>query len=546
MAKDTKCSTDPWTGFVEASTGVNRNGFAIRGSASLRLPLRHVLGESELTCSIYRSTTEWRWVKLQIWINETCLGELGSKEVGHFEKRFVLPELTADYFALTFKVKPNRALHACASLFTTSRPSEDRTILARDALLVNKVNLGKTVLIDYSSAKSRFCPDLLSENVQTPVQVVGFYSQSFGLAEACRCTTKALEVAEISHTRTQLPFKGRHIGEDFSMKANSPSQISTEYEFRIFHCNGDYQNQIKQKWGRQIFDNSYSIGFWHWELPVFPEEFLPWFSCMNEIWTPSAFVHDAIAPKSPVPVQLVPLAIHESLFSPPATDRQKLGIPRDAFLFLTSFDFYSSIERKNPIGVIQAFFSLLEQGKEQIHLVIKTSNRHADLEAASNLEAALKKLPKDRFTHIVEALPRETMLCLMNSCNAFVSLHRSEGFGLHLAEAMAMGKAVIATNWSGNIDFMDDTNSYPVDYRLVELQENHGPYAKGNYWADPDIEHAIAQMSLVIEDEQSGNTSRREAARTTISERHSPRRIGSLIQSRLATVEHFRNLGQIR
>jgi hypothetical protein len=134
MAKDTKRSTDPRTDFVVASTGVSRNGSSIRGSASLRLQLRHVLGKSELTCSIYRSTIKWLWLKLQIWNNETCLSELGSKEVGHFEKRFVLPELTGDYFALTFKVKPDRTLHVCASLFTTSRPSEDHAIWARAAL----------------------------------------------------------------------------------------------------------------------------------------------------------------------------------------------------------------------------------------------------------------------------------------------------------------------------------------------------------------------------------------------------------------------------
>jgi glycosyltransferase involved in cell wall biosynthesis len=510
------------------------------------LPIKHVQNKRKLTCTIYQSTNEWHWLKIQIWVNEIYLGQIGTQNVGTFERTFDLPEIKENYLRLTFKVKTNLLLHAFVRCFKTSRKTKHKISLPRDTLLLRKLNIGETVLLDYASSKSRFCTDLLLENIRTPMQVFGFFKQSFGLAEACRCTTKALETTNIVLSRTQLPFKGKHSGEDFSFNAGSAPRVSKEYEFRLFHCNGNHLDIIKEKWGKEIFENSYSIGFWHWELPDFPDEFLSWFSNMNEIWVPSSFVRDAIAPKSPVPVQLFPLAIDDTLFLPPTSDRRMFGLPLEDFLYITSFDFYSSMERKNPIGAIKAFSALIKQGHTQIHLVVKTSNRHADPAAADNLDKALNQLPNEKFTLIENTLPRETMLCLLNSCDAFVSLHRSEGFGLHLAEAMAMGKTVIATNWSGNVDFMNERNSYPVDYDLVELIECHGPYAKGNHWAEPNLTHATTQMAIACE---KINTKEKKEmlimARETIREQFSRIIIGSRMYARLEAIERSRLIGQI-
>jgi glycosyltransferase involved in cell wall biosynthesis len=87
---------------------------------------------------------------------------------------------------------------------------------------------------------------------------------------------------------------------------------------------------------------------------------------------------------------------------------------------------------------------------------------------------------------------------LFSVCDAYVSLHRSEGFGITAAEAMCMGKPVIATDYAGNTDFMNVSNSYPVAYRLIELEQDHGPYKKGEFWADPDLDHAAEQMRRVF------------------------------------------------
>jgi len=545
MTKEIK-SEITWSGFIEPSSSVYRNGFAIRKSATIQLPIKHVQNKRKLTCTIYQSTNEWRWLKIQIWVNGVYLGQIGTKNIGTFERTFDLAKIKENYLRITFKVKTNLLLHTLVRSLKSPRTTKHKISLPRDTLLLRKLDIGDFVLLDYASSNSRFCNDLLMKDIRTQMQVFGFFKQSFGLAEACRCTTKALKTTNIFLSQTQLPFKGKHSGEDSAFNAGAAPKASKEYEFRLFHCNGNHLEIIKNKWGEQIFENSYSIGFWHWELPDFPDEFLPWFSNMKEIWVPSSFVRDAIAPKSPVPVQLFPLAIDDSLFSPPTSDRRMFGLPLEEFLYITSFDFHSSIERKNPIGAIKAFSDLIKQGHTQIHLVLKTSNRHADPAAADNLDKALNQLPNEKFTLIENTLPRETMLCLLNSCDAFVSLHRSEGFGLHLAEAMAMGKPVIATNWSGNIDFMNERNSYPVDYDLVELIESHGPYAKGNHWAEPRITHATTQMAIACE---KINTKEKKdmlmLARETIREQFSPKNIGSKMYTRLQYIARSRLIGQI-
>jgi glycosyltransferase involved in cell wall biosynthesis len=256
---------------------------------------------------------------------------------------------------------------------------------------------------------------------------------------------------------------------------------------------------------------------------------------------PSRFVHNSITLKSPHPVQVIPLALDNNALNPLHPDRQKFSLPPNTFLFLLTFDFYSSMERKNPIASIRAFSQLIASGKsntQKVHLVVKTSNAHADPASAESLNEALRSIPNAKYTLIEQTLPREEMLQLINTCDALIALHRSEGFGLHLSEAMAMGKSVLATNWSGNVDFMNETNSYPVNFKIVELQNDTGSYKKSNFWAEVDIEHAVSQMEKVLENEFAGNKMVKHNAKQQIREAHSIKRVSSIIENRIKFIEY--------
>ena len=161
---------------------------------------------------------------------------------------------------------------------------------------------------------------------------------------------------------------------------------------------------------------------------------------------------------------------------------------------------YSVIERKNPICGILAFNNLLSKKvfADDVHLVIKTTNSHADPDGAKLLSETLSTIDPSKVTLIEECLTKHDMLQLINSCDSVVSVHRSEGFGLHLAEAMAMGKDIIATNWSGNTDFLNHGNSFPVNYDLIKLGDTFGPYRMGNTWANPRLDDVVKQMEKVV------------------------------------------------
>ena len=238
--------------------------------------------------------------------------------------------------------------------------------------------------------------------------------------------------------------------------------------FVFFHFNGDHFDKLISDWGESVLECKYRIGFCIGNRFRFPDDYLPWFDMVDEIWVPSRFVFDAIAPKSPKPVQIIPLALDDIVIKPPSPNREKFNIPKDKFVFLITFDFYSILTRKNPIAGIRAFSKLMDDEKirNKVHLTVKVSNQHADPDGNVNLLKELKAIDSDKITLINDVLSRFDMIQLINSCDSLISLHRSEGFGLHLAEAMAMGKAVIATNWSGNTDFMNSKNSYPVDFEL--------------------------------------------------------------------------------
>src|SRR5262249_33966906 len=201
------------------------------------------------------------------------------------------------------------------------------------------------------------------------------------------------------------------------------------------------------------------------------------------------------APVAPIPVVRIPPVLTMGTAGSREEGRRRLGVSSDEFVFLFVFDFHSHFARKNPLAVIEAFRAVFTPS-DLVRLVIKCVNGSSD---PSDL-TAMRALALGHRIFIHDGYwPAEELRDLMAACDAYVSLHRSEGTGMTISEAMALGKPVIATGWSGNMDFMNVTNSFPVRYELVELSENIGPYQAGETWAEPSIEHAAELMRLVFE-----------------------------------------------
>jgi glycosyltransferase involved in cell wall biosynthesis len=205
-------------------------------------------------------------------------------------------------------------------------------------------------------------------------------------------------------------------------------------------------------------------------------------------------------------------------------------LPEKAFLFLYVFDFGSHLERKNPMAAIEAFSKAFELSDDRVRLVIKVS--YAD-KRKSDFNKLLEIASKDpRIIIINKILSREEMYGLINSCDSYISLHRSEGFGLGMAEAMYLGKPVIGTAYSGNMDFMNVENSYLVDYTLSSVPEGAYPFWQNQVWADPDIESAAQGMAKIFDDIEF-RLSIAEKGQKTIKEKHSFDYVGSLMSARL-------------
>lgn len=235
------------------------------------------------------------------------------------------------------------------------------------------------------------------------------------------------------------------------------------------------------------------IAYWAWELETVPPEWAELADSIDEIWTPTPFVAAAMRSAMPVPVyDLLPGVIVGQTAKVP---RSRLGIDEGEFVFLFMFDMLSVFERKNPLAVVRAFRRAFAEG-DRAALVIKVSRGVSD---AANLQRLREEAQRSKVIVIDELVSRAEAFGFIAMSDCVVSLHRSEGFGLLLAEAMLLGKPVIATNYSGNTAFMNRENSLLVDYRMVEVEEDGPIYKRGNQWADPSVDHAAACMRRVFD-----------------------------------------------
>lgn len=324
------------------------------------------------------------------------------------------------------------------------------------------------------------------------INLIGFIKGEIGLGQSCRLLAGAINSSgeEFTVYNYEQVSSMRFNDDTWDFKITN----TTPYNINIIHLNPPDLALAHVTLDKKMWDYKYNIGFWLWELEEFPEEWVKCFSFVDEIWTPSEFVSNSIRKKTTIPVRTVPYYISAPVEQ--KYDRKYFGLPEDKFLFLCMYDSNSTIQRKNPVGAIEAFKKAFSSDNNDIGLVIKINNpQTTELEKINDILKGYKNIYM-----IPKIMSKNEVNSLIKSCDVFVSLHRAEGFGLPLAEAMLLGTPTIATNWSANTEFMNQETSCLVDYSMVTLERDYVMYKKGNRWADPDINQAAMYMRKLFED----------------------------------------------
>jgi glycosyltransferase involved in cell wall biosynthesis len=323
------------------------------------------------------------------------------------------------------------------------------------------------------------------------INILGHFRYACGLGEAAHNTVRALQLASIPHSRRDVPAGMHHDepGRDgyLGLEPYDTSLILMAPEPLVDVC-----YPLAGLWKRP---GVYRVAAWYWELESVPPDWRRHADLLSEIWAPTRFIHDAMKKVMPIPV--IPML--PGIVAPQAPDlpKEHFGLRADCFTFLFVFDMNSVLERKNPLGLISAFRSAFGTSAE-VQLVIKVSRGQANPQDLGRLKAACAAAGATVLL-IDRVMSREEAFALVKCCDCYVSLHRSEGYGLTMAEAMFFGKPTIATAYSGNLDFMSDDTSRLIPYRLVPLERDYAVYRKGSLWADPSLADAADALRWVFE-----------------------------------------------
>ncbi|MEO1085219.1 MAG: glycosyltransferase, partial [Acidobacteriota bacterium] len=364
--------------------------------------------------------------------------------------------------------------------------------------------------------------------IESPgVNVIGYLDAETGMGEAGRSMVRALGAAAVPMTLHTLGL-GVVARREESEHAGATS--SFEHDINLFVLNADQVLPVRDHLGPDVFAGRYNIGLWLWELEDFPAHLEAAFGPLDEIWTPSTFCLDALAKVSPIPVRRVPLPISRRPLEP--LDRDHFDLADDAFVALFIFNYLSYAERKNPAAAVRAFREAFgdDPGRQ---LVLKTSQKDFAPEAHRALLDAVDGASNIRL--IDDYLSRREIDSLMATADVYLSLHRSEGYGLTVAEAMLHGTPVVATPYSGVTDFFDSTTGWPAAYELLELERAAGPYSAGSRWAEPDAGHAAELLRAVAADDD--DVKRRvDRARRQIENELSVAAVGDRIRSVLDVI----------
>ena len=418
------------------------------------------------------------------------------------------------------------------------RPFVNKGIL-RDALLFLKsflpgnllrLGLGKAAGEEWKMVRKQrpWHPGL--KDFDSGVNLVGYFRTVKGISEAARSSVLALNAVDIPYSVIDYEF-GVPASQQVESLPTSNFGNGFIFNTNLFHVNPPQFPYLWNIFNERDLTSRYNIGVWYWELPEIPEDWCFAFDLVDEVWVATQFIFDSVSAKSSVPVVKIPPCIHTVYDQ--NLHRSDFDLPDDCFLFMCAYDVLSVQKRKNPFGVIEAFKRTFNGTDSTVGLVIKVNNAVENLKEIKRLRNLLKKYSNCFIIDTV--FDKVTFNSLINLVDVYVSLHRSEGFGLIPAEAMSLGKPVIMTRWSGNLDLMTTDNSCGVDYKLTPVGNGAGHYTLEQIWADPDVDHASFFMQKLYSDNKFYDQISYKA-KITIRNNFSPERIGELVKERMKQI----------
>jgi glycosyltransferase involved in cell wall biosynthesis len=361
------------------------------------------------------------------------------------------------------------------------------------------------------------------------VTLIGHPFSPIGTGRAARVTFAAFRSVGID-TRVRDAWQFLE-PEDAQVVSIVPFLTTTYSAMNIFHINGDEVAPVLERIGP--LPPGYNIIVPFWELPRYPAEWACQLQRFDEVWAGSHYLRRSIAAAVDRPVVHMPLATEIALDT--FRGRRWFGIAENSYAFLFFFDGRSYIERKNPQAVVDCFRRLLASRPwARTCLVIKVHRVEAEFAEVREFLAGLADL-RERVVVLEATMPEVEVHNLIRCCDAFVSLHRAEGFGHGLAEAMYLDLPVIGTGYSGNMDFMTPENSIPIGYRLIPVASGSYPHAEDQHWADPDLDEAVMHMIRLLDDPAAGRALGRTASRC----------IRTAFSYRASGLRYKRRLGEI-
>jgi glycosyltransferase involved in cell wall biosynthesis len=339
-------------------------------------------------------------------------------------------------------------------------------------------------------------PPLKNHFIQPGVLFIGYIEAGLGLGESLRGLVRSVATTKVPFALYPFNYgvESRLIG----AFRNEQYDRRRRYRVNVIEMATDQVPTMFREIGRWKTAHSYNILRTYWELPRAPTQWANILTGIHEIWVPNRFVADAFRGIFDGPIITVPPCVEIDMQQ--VLGRGHFGMDQDRFYFMFSFDYFSYPARKNPLAVLRAFQRAFPKGTENVGLVIKSmgpSAHYPDIRST-----ILQAAGNDPRIKVVDCMfSRDQMLSLIHQSDCYISLHRSEGFGLGMAEAMALGKSVIGTDYSGNTDFLSNTTGFPVPYTLRPVRQGeYVVFSNGENWAEPDEGAAVEAMRLVFHD----------------------------------------------